>query len=154
MRNWLFRRASGAFDGDRNGESSNLLAAVIASASASNPFTATLVPEGSGVRLALDRDRDGYYDQTEIDTGYDPADPASHPGRIVSASLVNNGFLISWESVAGLKYSIVSSTNLAPGNAVWSSRAVSLLASTNITHYTDAPPAGAEIRFYRVRNDP
>jgi DNA-binding beta-propeller fold protein YncE len=42
-------------------------------------ITYTCVPPGSGLRIALDRDEDGYRDGDEIDAGSDPADPASTP---------------------------------------------------------------------------
>ncbi len=40
----------------------------------------TCVPPGSGVRIGVDRDEDGFGDRTELDAGSDPADPASVPG--------------------------------------------------------------------------
>jgi DNA-binding beta-propeller fold protein YncE len=42
-------------------------------------LTITCVPPGSGTRIALDRDSDGYYDRDELDAGSDPADPGSIP---------------------------------------------------------------------------
>lgn len=41
--------------------------------------TYTCTPPGNGVRLALDRDEDGYYNNDELDANSDPADPASIP---------------------------------------------------------------------------
>ena len=41
--------------------------------------TYTCVPPGSGVRIGLDRDRDGYLDGDERSAGSDPADPSSTP---------------------------------------------------------------------------
>lgn len=43
------------------------------------PFTYTCVPPGSGPRVALDRDEDGYFDRDELDQGSDPADSLSTP---------------------------------------------------------------------------
>ncbi len=43
------------------------------------PLTYTCVPPGSGVRMALDRDLDGYYDGDERDAGSDPANAAKVP---------------------------------------------------------------------------
>ncbi|HMI30867.1 MAG TPA: FlgD immunoglobulin-like domain containing protein [Candidatus Limnocylindrales bacterium] len=37
------------------------------------------VPPGSGMRMGVDRDRDGYFDGTELVLGSDPANPASTP---------------------------------------------------------------------------
>src|SRR5262249_47028041 len=42
-------------------------------------LTYTCVPPGSGRRIALDRDSDGYFDRTELDAGTDPTDPGSIP---------------------------------------------------------------------------
>jgi hypothetical protein len=42
-------------------------------------LTYTCVPAGEGVRIALDRDGDGFADADEIAHGTNPADPTSHP---------------------------------------------------------------------------
>ncbi len=41
--------------------------------------TVTGVPKGSGFRMGLDRDRDGYLDGDELDAGSDPGNPLSNP---------------------------------------------------------------------------
>mgnify|MGYP003350837750 CR=1 FL=1 len=33
----------------------------------------------TGLRIGIDRDEDGFLDRTELDGGYDPANPASNP---------------------------------------------------------------------------
>jgi hypothetical protein len=38
------------------------------------------VPPGSGTRIGVDRDGDGFFDRTELDAGSNPADPGSIPG--------------------------------------------------------------------------
>jgi hypothetical protein len=43
-------------------------------------LTYTCAPPGTGLRTALDRDEDGFFDTDEIDAGSDPADPNSIPG--------------------------------------------------------------------------
>lgn len=43
------------------------------------PVTYTCVPPGSGVRMGIDEDSDGYLDGDEIEVGTDPRDPNSHP---------------------------------------------------------------------------
>lgn len=45
----------------------------------SNAVTYTCVPPGNGMRIALDRDEDGFLDGDEIKAGSDPADPNSVP---------------------------------------------------------------------------
>lgn len=42
-------------------------------------LTYTCVPPGNGVRLALDRDEDGFANRDELAAGTDPADANSHP---------------------------------------------------------------------------
>lgn len=44
-------------------------------------ITYTCVPPGSGKRMAIDRDEDGYLDGDERMAGSNPADPASKPSR-------------------------------------------------------------------------
>jgi hypothetical protein len=41
--------------------------------------TYTCVPPGSGIRVGIDRDGDGYFDGDELDEETDPADPQSWP---------------------------------------------------------------------------
>src|SRR5262249_59766104 len=48
-------------------------------AAAGAELTVIGVPLGSGGRMGLDRDRDGYPDGDEIAAGRDPGDPASTP---------------------------------------------------------------------------
>ncbi len=42
-------------------------------------LTYMCVPRGSGERIGLDRDEDGFFDRDELDAGSDPADPLSFP---------------------------------------------------------------------------
>jgi hypothetical protein len=42
-------------------------------------LTYTCVPPGSGPRVAIDRDQDGFLDRDELDAGTDPANAASRP---------------------------------------------------------------------------
>jgi hypothetical protein len=41
--------------------------------------TFTCTPPGSGVRMGVDRDQDGFFDGDELAGGTDPADASSHP---------------------------------------------------------------------------
>jgi thrombospondin type 3 repeat protein len=47
--------------------------------SGTNALTFTCVPPGSGWRVGIDRDGDGYADGDELAAGTNPADPTSHP---------------------------------------------------------------------------
>jgi hypothetical protein len=53
------------------------LSNLLGTASLTNELLLTLVARGSGERLSLDRDGDGYPDRTEIDFGLSPDDPSS-----------------------------------------------------------------------------
>jgi hypothetical protein len=46
---------------------------------AGHPVTYTCVPRGSGERIGVDRDGDGFWDGDERDAHTDPADPTSTP---------------------------------------------------------------------------
>jgi hypothetical protein len=71
---------TGAFATDRSRApalSDRLLQALVGTLTPSLTFTC--VPPGSGWRLGIDRDGDGYADGDEIAAGSDPADPKSVP---------------------------------------------------------------------------
>ncbi|MCH2162206.1 MAG: hypothetical protein MK085_10080, partial [Phycisphaerales bacterium] len=73
-------RDDGDFQSDRVGEVVTL-SELDQLAGSGIPVIYTLVPPGSGTRIALDRDGDGYYDTDEVLACADPADPASVPGE-------------------------------------------------------------------------
>ncbi len=62
---------------DINDSATISLDTIIAERQESDALTFTIVPAGTGERMALDRDGDGYYNKTELIDGSDPADPAS-----------------------------------------------------------------------------
>jgi hypothetical protein len=65
-------------DRDVEGPISTLTLRTLA-ASAGQEQVYTCVPPGSGFRIGVDRDEDGFGDRTEIDLGSDPADAADTP---------------------------------------------------------------------------
>ncbi len=77
-RGWFYDAAADRFLSDRNGEIATR-AALRASAAASNELTYMLVPGGTGYRLGIDRDADGFGDATEAEFGTDAADAADFP---------------------------------------------------------------------------
>jgi len=80
QRGWV-RQLSGMFRSDRVTEPLLGDASLRAqAASAGQERTYTCVPPGSGQRIGVDRDEDGFFDRDELDAGSDPADPASVPG--------------------------------------------------------------------------
>src|SRR5262245_12690663 len=54
---------------------------------AGQELTYTAVPVGSGIRIGIDRDEDGFPDRTELDAGSNPADPASVPGTTTTTTV-------------------------------------------------------------------
>ena len=153
-RSWLLRRQPNStydFQSDRNGEIAPTFADVIAPAAPGNEFTAMLVPEGSGVRIALDRDGDGFFDTWEIESGTDPADPASYPFRIVSVSRSATAVTLTWESVPGTSYLLQFTPTLTASNT-WNNVGQPIVANSQTTTLTDSPPSNASSRFYRVRH--
>jgi YVTN family beta-propeller protein len=86
-RGWLMNSA-GNFQGDRGGEpvltDPQLRNHAV---TAGQERTYTCVPPGSGTRIGLDRDEDGFFDRDELDAGSDPADPGSIPGGGTTTTL-------------------------------------------------------------------
>lgn len=148
-RGWLLRRATRDFQSDRHSEIMPNLNSLIALAAPGNEFTATMVPEGSGVRLALDRDGDGFFDTSEIEMGFNPADPSSYPARIIAISRSPEGFTLWWQSAPGAIYAVEYSTNLTANT--WNTIASSLSATSTVTTYTDSTISPGPVRFYRIR---
>ncbi len=71
---------SGDFETDRVEEAPLSDGAIRALANtAEQEITFTCVPPGSGVRIGIDRDGDGYGDGDELDHGSDPSDAGSIP---------------------------------------------------------------------------
>jgi cytochrome c peroxidase len=80
-RGWVFGLAPVGFTSDRASEpllGDNALRA-LAGQPGNGPLTYTCVPPGSGQRVGVDRDEDGFRDRDELDAGSDPADPSSIP---------------------------------------------------------------------------
>jgi YVTN family beta-propeller protein len=79
QRGWLLL-AGGAFQSDRASEPTLTDAQLRADAATpGQERTYLCVPPGSGSRVGVDRDEDGFLDRDEIDAGSDPADPSSIP---------------------------------------------------------------------------
>ncbi len=69
---------SGLFATDRRGQPP-ITDAALRSLAKDRPVTYTCVPPGSGERLGVDRDGDGFWDGDERHAHTDPADPDSRP---------------------------------------------------------------------------
>jgi hypothetical protein len=77
-RGWYHIEGHDGFQSDHQNEVASL-AQILAHASSTQPVTFTMVLRGTGRRIGIDRDDDGYFDRTEIDAGTDPTDPLSKP---------------------------------------------------------------------------
>jgi DNA-binding beta-propeller fold protein YncE len=77
-RGWFLNRTNGLFQSDRLAETETP-AALRALAAVGSEQTYTLVGRGTGERLGIDEDADGYFDRDELDYGSDPENPYSIP---------------------------------------------------------------------------
>jgi len=77
-RAWLYQGGD-LWKPDKAAEPNLTSAALRALGGAGSELVVTGVPRGSGTRMALDRDRDGYFDGDELDAHSDPGNPASTP---------------------------------------------------------------------------
>ena len=86
-RGWLYQGAD-QWRSDKAAEAPVTTAQLLALAQRGGEMTVSGVPRGSGLRMGLDRDRDGYLDGDELDAHSDPGNPASTPANTgVTASL-------------------------------------------------------------------
>ncbi|MDG2303503.1 MAG: hypothetical protein P8R42_02425 [Candidatus Binatia bacterium] len=73
------RLPGGNFQMDRQGQILGDATLRAEAQTAGQELTYTCVPPGSGTRVGVDRDEDGFFDRDEIDAGSDPADSGSTP---------------------------------------------------------------------------
>ena len=78
-RGWVYMGGAGWMS-DKSTEPLLSTSQLIALAGAGSEVTITGVPRGSGTRMGIDRDEDGFRDTDEILAGSDPANAASTPG--------------------------------------------------------------------------
>jgi hypothetical protein len=148
-RGWLYMPASRRFQSDRQAETipPQELRALAATG---NELTYTIVPEGTGRRLGLDRDRDGFFDRDEMDFQSDPADPASIPVHTYATISINSNLAtISWNSVSGKMYQVQFKNDL--GLQTWSNFQSTVTASNAMTSVIENPATNFLQRFYRVQ---
>lgn len=91
-RGWLYDRVAKTLSSDRAAEPALSKAALRALAADGSELTWFGVPPGSGVRMALDRDRDGFRDRDELDAGSNPGNPESTPANVAVGDGPARGF--------------------------------------------------------------
>jgi len=77
-RGWIYLGGD-QWKSDKTAESNLSSSALRALGGPGSEVTVTAVPRGSGQRMGIDRDRDGWLDGDELDAHSDPGDPASTP---------------------------------------------------------------------------
>lgn len=78
LRGWYYNdgaKGVGEFESDQQGVS-HTLGELLGFAGSGTELSFTVVPEGTGVRMGVDRDEDGVWDFTELLNGTNPADPS------------------------------------------------------------------------------
>ncbi|HEY2956485.1 MAG TPA: beta-propeller fold lactonase family protein [Candidatus Eisenbacteria bacterium] len=80
-RGWLYV-GGGMWRPDKQAEGDIATATLRALGGPGSEVTVRGVPPGSGTRMGLDRDRDGYRDGDELDAGSDPGNPRSTPANV------------------------------------------------------------------------
>lgn len=148
-RGWVYDRAERKFFSDRLNETIAPLDLELL-ASPANPLTFTVVTRNTGLRLGIDRDEDGYPDQTEIEANSDPANPKSVPIVVLSIQVLSGSIEISWNSRPGKQYRIEFKDNL--NEPAWSDASEEILADGLVATARVTPPPGHWQRYYRVRD--
>jgi hypothetical protein len=80
-RGWLYQGGD-LWQPDKSADPSVTSAALRALGGAGSEVVVMGVPRGSGTRMGVDRDRDGFRDADELDAGSDPGNPASTPANV------------------------------------------------------------------------
>ncbi|MBS0198529.1 MAG: immunoglobulin domain-containing protein [Planctomycetes bacterium] len=109
---------SGEMSSDRSGQFTTA-AALRVGAGPGEEITFTVVPSGTQHRMGVDRDSDGFADRDELDSGSNPADPASTPVSICRPQIVDqpaDAFALSGDPVA----LTVTNSGTAPFTYRWS----------------------------------
>jgi len=97
-RRGFFYFAPNTFATDRAGELVTV-AQLDAAVSANAAITYTLVPLGTEMRIGVDRDEDGFFDQDELDTCSDPTDPTSTPETVTCCGDLNGSNGVGFDDI-------------------------------------------------------
>ena len=89
-RGWRFVPGTGNYQSDRASEAAYTQAQMDAIADLGDALTYTCAPPGSGLRMGIDEDLDGFFDRDEVEQGTSPSNPGSAPGAC-SDGIDNDG---------------------------------------------------------------
>jgi DNA-binding beta-propeller fold protein YncE len=149
-RGWFYDRSAGLFQSDRRNERVSA-EALIGLANAGSEITFTLVAQGTGQRLGIDRDSDGVYDGDELDAGTNPADPQSYLRieSVMLGGLANGELHLGFTAVSNHTYTVQSRDRFDSGP--WS-RWVDVVAhpTNRFVTLTNSLPGSAESRAFRL----
>jgi DNA-binding beta-propeller fold protein YncE len=151
-RGWFFERASGFFQSDRLAETETP-GQLLALAAPGSEQTYMLVPAGSGERIGIERDADGYFDQDELDAGSNPANPPSIPSQPppqiggISLALSTNGVALNLFAVPGLACQLQYKNSLADPAWTTLSTNTAVVGPFSVSDLTRPTNAA---RFYRI----
>lgn len=95
-----------------------------------------------------DTDGDGSSDYLEVLAGTDPTDPASNLKLGITVLRADGSVEISWNSTAGLEYTVYRTTDLRP--VLESDLVRTVIGLEGTTTYIDHPSSSAKKHFYRI----
>ena len=149
-RGWFFVRTNGTFQSDRLAETYSP-DALRALAGAGSEQTYTLVLAGTGRRIGIDEDGDGYLDRDELDFSSDPRNPLSvpsNPPAVLQLTLATNAPVLKWAAVPGRTYRVQFNNDLS--QTAWTNVSGDVLATNSNGLKLDATTATNLTRFYRI----
>jgi DNA-binding beta-propeller fold protein YncE len=153
QRAWLMRGTQFISDKSETNSSTQVLAL----ASPQTPLTFTMAPLGSGTRLALDRDGDGFFNRIEIEAGADPNDPSITPDtttpRLTSFRVDSGEVRMEWFGKIGSKYRIQTRATLSADTS-WSDHSGAIPIASNPASWSEPIEAGNKARFYQIVHVP
>lgn len=153
-RSWLLSGTSFLADKSNEADTST---EVLGLATPQTPLTFTLVPRGTGRRIALDRDDDTFLNQDEIEVGSDPSDSSITPNtttpRLASFTLNSSEVKIEWFGRIGSTYRIQSRATLTADSS-WADLSEPITIVANPTAWSEPINAAAEARFYQIVHVP
>jgi hypothetical protein len=149
-RGWFYDRARATFQSDRNGET-NSLPELLALAAPTNEMTFTMVPFGTGRRMAIDRDEDYYLNRTEAEYGTNPLNPLSTPLRFLSLTKTSSVATLRWPTIRDFDYRVFHKTRLT--DEFWT-QLIAFTATGTVATVTDTNLGTNFQRFYQVEVEP